>query len=63
MTNRLDETRTCPICGQDNGCMLSKDCWCYSVKVPRALLDTLPEDKKGVACICKSCVDKYKSTL
>lgn len=55
-----DDTRACPICGQDNGCMLSKDCWCHDVTVPRELLDTLPEDKKKVACICKSCIDTYK---
>ena len=62
MQNEIN-TRTCPICGRDNGCMLSKDCWCYDVKVPKGLLDMVPEDKKGQACICKSCVEKYNTTL
>lgn len=60
---RKNEMRTCPICGEDNGCMLSKDCWCHDVQVPRELLDTLPDDKKGLECICKSCIDKYNNDI
>ncbi len=61
--NRYLEIRTCPLCGQDNGCTHNKDCWCYGTTIPKGILDLLPEDKKGKACICKSCVDKYKGTL
>ena len=57
------DSRICPICGQDNGCKHSKDCWCYDVKIPQELLDTLPHDKKEAACICKSCIDKYNNAL
>lgn len=57
------EIRTCPLCGKDNGCTHNKDCWCFSTTIPKGIFDLLPEDKKGKACICKSCVDKYKETL
>lgn len=57
------EIRTCPLCGKDNGCTHNKDCWCFSTTIPKGIFDLLPEDKKGKACICKSCVDKYKKTL
>lgn len=55
------EIRTCPLCGKDNNCRQSKECWCHSATIPKELLDKVPEDKKGKACICKSCVDKYNS--
>lgn len=57
---QLDKT-ICPICGENNNCKHSKECWCHSVTIPKELLDMIPEDKKGKACICKSCVDKYRS--
>ena len=63
VTRRYLDTRTCPICGEDNGCRNSKDCWCHNIKIPKELLDTLPDDKKEVACICKSCIDKYNSAF
>lgn len=56
------DSRTCPICGEDNGCRLSMDCWCHDVKVPKELLDRLSDDKKGLACICIACIDKYKGS-
>lgn len=55
------EERICPICGQDNNCQHGKDdCWCSSVVISKHILDMVPEDKKGKACICKSCVEKYQ---
>lgn len=53
------DIRTCPICGEDNGCKNSKECWCHSVIIPKALIEMVPEEKKGKACICKSCVENY----
>ena len=39
--------KTCPICGQDNNCQHGKsDCWCTKVKIPKGLLDLVPDDKK-----------------
>lgn len=55
----IDQTK-CPICGNDNNCKHNKECWCHNVTIPNGLLDMIPEDKKGKACICKSCIDKYR---
>ncbi len=30
------------------------------MEIPKGLLDLVPEEKKGKACICKSCIEKYK---
>lgn len=54
------EEKICPLCGEYNGCQSGKEnCWCYEVKIPKYILDMVPEDKKGKACICKKCIDKY----
>lgn len=53
------DIRTCPICGEDNGCRHNRECWCHSAIVPKGLIEMVPEDKKGKACICKSCVENY----
>lgn len=51
---------TCPLCGKDNNCQHGKsDCWCTTVMVPKHVLDLVQEDKKGRACICKECIEKY----
>ncbi|WP_264849469.1 cysteine-rich CWC family protein [Clostridium omnivorum] len=54
------EERICPICGKDNNCQHGQGgCWCDNIKVPKQVLDLVPEDKKGKACICKACIEKY----
>ena len=54
------EERICPICGKDNNCHHGESsCWCSTIKVPKHVLDLVPEDKKGKACICKECIEKY----
>ncbi len=55
------EERTCPLCGNDNNCQHGQsDCWCNNVVVPKHIMDMIPDDKKGKACVCKSCVEKYR---
>ncbi|MBU5425601.1 cysteine-rich CWC family protein [Tissierella pigra] len=67
MCNNLDkplahtEETTCPICGENNNCKHNEKCWCFSVTIPKELLEMIPEEKRGKACICKSCVEKYRS--
>ncbi len=52
--------KICPLCGESNNCQHGKcGCWCETVKVPKRVLDLVPEDKKEKACICKSCLEKY----
>lgn len=62
-SNMTAETRICPICGKDNGCTHNENCWCFKTTIPKEIFELIPEDKKGKACICKSCVDKYKELL
>ncbi|MFA5522980.1 MAG: cysteine-rich CWC family protein [Tissierellales bacterium] len=56
-----ESDRICPLCGQDNNCQhgLGK-CWCETVIFPKHILNMIPEDKKGKACICKLCLEKYQ---
>ncbi|HHY76988.1 MAG TPA: cysteine-rich CWC family protein [Clostridiales bacterium] len=55
----MDE-KICPICGKPNNCKYDEgNCWCKDVVVPKKVLDMVPDDKKGKACICKSCIEKY----
>lgn len=59
--NLKESDRICPLCGQDNNCQHGQGgCWCETVKFPKHILDMVPDDKKGKACICKSCLEKYK---
>ncbi|MFB9254735.1 cysteine-rich CWC family protein [Vibrio agarivorans] len=58
-------TKRCPLCNQPNQCGQPADsnqpCWCFNkdVQFPKGLLDSVPEEKKGKACICKQCADDY----
>lgn len=51
--------KTCPLCGEPNNCQHGKECWCTKVIVPDYIIKMIPEDKKGKACICKSCIEKH----
>ncbi len=53
----------CPLCGADNQCgnlLASKGqaCWCRAADMtfPEALLQRIPQDARGKACICRGCV-------
>jgi hypothetical protein len=48
----------CPTCGEPNTCGMSQgsaECWCFSVNIPQAALQRIPDEAKGVACICPRC--------
>jgi len=54
--------KICPLCGQHNNCKHGEGgCWCEAVKIPKQLLDLIPDDKKGKVCVCKACIDKYNN--
>ncbi|MBC8588001.1 cysteine-rich CWC family protein [Paratissierella segnis] len=57
--NNKEQEKICPLCGENNNCQHGKECWCTTIKIPKHVLDLIPEDKKGKACICKSCIEKY----
>ncbi|WP_422127660.1 cysteine-rich CWC family protein [Vibrio hannami] len=43
----------------------TQTCWCSdpSIKFPKELLSTIPDNMKGKACICKRCVLNFKDEL
>jgi hypothetical protein len=61
----VDPTK-CPLCGQDNQCSVaggaaSGSCWCMTASIPEGLLATIPPERRMKACICKDCLQAYRS--
>ncbi|MEM1109164.1 MAG: cysteine-rich CWC family protein [Planctomycetota bacterium] len=59
----LASTR-CPLCGGANRCAIAdgrspKTCWCMTATVPADLLEHLPAEAVGKACICEACIDAW----
>ena len=56
----------CPLCGGANECQLCSpaiykgQCWCARAAMPAELLARVPENFRNRACICHSCVEKFK---
>lgn len=58
--------KICPICGGENDCGAANtgehdSCWCMTAKVPKKLLEKIPPQERGKACVCKNCVENFKS--
>lgn len=59
----------CPICSQPNECGIAAvqesgaDCWCFHETFPKELLEQIPVNKRGKACICKLCLLYYQASL
>ncbi len=52
--------KICPICGRENNCQHGQGgCWCDNVVFPKKVLDMIPADKRGKACVCRNCLEKY----
>ena len=54
----------CPLCGKANQCAMEVQrvtgqpqppCWCTQVDFSPELLERLPPQARGVACICADC--------
>jgi len=63
----FDATR-CPLCGADNRCAMEIEratgqpqapCWCVSESFDPALLDRIPAEARGQACVCSACVARF----
>jgi len=61
-------TGCCPLCRQPNSCVMAKDeyvqpteCWCMHLveKIPDELLDMIPSEQRGEACICQACIQRF----
>jgi hypothetical protein len=60
MTKNLNAGH-CPLCQQNNCCDVAspQGCWCTREKVPNALIQQVPDEKKGKSCICQACIKKF----
>jgi hypothetical protein len=58
------ETSNCPLCQQKNCCDVDspEQCWCTLEKVPKALIQQVPDKAKGKICICQACIKKFNLT-
>lgn len=61
----------CPLCGGDNRCAMEIEqatgqkqppCWCVTQAIPADLLERLPAQARGKACICARCVAAFHAT-
>jgi predicted RNA-binding Zn-ribbon protein involved in translation (DUF1610 family) len=46
------------MCGEENDCGMAKGKetgWCFSVTIPREVLDHVPVEAKDVAYVCRAC--------
>ncbi|MDQ8736052.1 cysteine-rich CWC family protein [Paenibacillus sp. LHD-38] len=57
----------CPLCGGSNECGIKafeenqEVCWCFHEKFPEELLQKIPEQQRGKACVCKSCAAAFRN--
>lgn len=64
--NKLGNTKTCPLCQLENNCGIheqhkAKVCWCALQEFPKEIFELVPEEKMRKACICASCLEKFKA--
>lgn len=51
----------CPLCGQPNRCTQAdpqtahQPCWCFTERIPPAVLQGLPEALRDRQCLCPNC--------
>jgi hypothetical protein len=61
----LENQKICPLCGQPNGCQhdiseaTGVKCWCSDLKISPAVFEKIPAEKRGQACVCRKCIEKY----
>lgn len=57
----------CPLCGGPNDCGPASSgnfdvpCWCTKACISFELVDSLPDDVRGTACICAQCVARHEA--
>ena len=55
----------CPVCGEENKCGMLRgidhnECWCTKVEFDKEIFELIPEEYRGISCVCLSCVGKFK---
>ena len=58
------DSAICPLCGQANACAAEVEratgevqppCWCMSSRIPPDVLARVPDESRGLACVCQRC--------
>lgn len=54
----------CPICEEESGCEknISSTCWCEQITFPTSVIEQIPANQQGTACVCLKCVKKSKNS-
>ena len=61
------DATSCPLCGQPNRCAMEIErasgekqppCWCTQVDFNREVLELIPKEARGIACICRACATR-----
>ncbi len=58
MTSPAPEAERCPLCGERNDCGMAAGkggCWCFTATIPHEVLERVPPEARGVACVCPAC--------
>ncbi len=60
MTKPPLDASLCPLCGRPNRCAVTEEidpggCWCMAAPVSPAALARIPEEARGLACLCPAC--------
>jgi hypothetical protein len=56
------DPRCCPLCGNSNESGVAageKLCWCFCQPVPKEVLQRLPAEARGVACVYHACTTSH----
>ena len=57
----MNDNQHCPACGALTQCSLAdprsatQACWCYSAHIAPAVIQALPAELRGKACLCPRC--------
>jgi|GEM_PF-1943837 len=68
MDTTIDESR-CVFCGGENRCTMAAGagnaalCWCTSLRIPRSLLELVPDAARDRVCICRDCIERHIALL
>jgi hypothetical protein len=58
------DASVCPLCGKANQCAMEAEkatgraqppCWCAGLKMDASLLEKIPANQRGLACVCQDC--------
>jgi hypothetical protein len=59
------DASVCPVCGEPNQCAMAadpgaSDCWCFTAQLSDQALAAVPEEARGLVCICPRCAGQAR---